>query len=188
MLGNALLISYHPVTYQKLLFDNQEITLSQTDRKSLADAIYKGLTHHQSVQVQLSNGKMAFSEKEITHMLDVSKLLKTLLMVTIILLLLIGLMSGWLYQQKRRFFFYLPFISILLSLFLISTGLLTFSSSFTLFHELSFSNDFWLLDPTKDLLINLFPLSFFFLEFAKIGIMTLLELALLFFGLRMLKR
>ncbi len=36
-----------------------------------------------------------------------------------------------------------------------------FSSIFTLFHRVSFTNDLWLLDPATDLLIRLLPLEFF---------------------------
>ena len=35
-----------------------------------------------------------------------------------------------------------------------------FDSLFLLFHQLSFSNDFWQLDPSKDYLIIMFPLGF----------------------------
>ena len=35
-----------------------------------------------------------------------------------------------------------------------------FTSAFTLFHELSFTNDLWLLNPAEDLLINLLPEAF----------------------------
>jgi hypothetical protein len=64
-LSNAMLLCYSPSTYQKLLFENKEISLSRTDRKILADSFYQGLTGMKSVQVQLSNGKNAFSEKAI---------------------------------------------------------------------------------------------------------------------------
>lgn len=187
-LGNAMLLCYSPSTYQKLLFENNEISLSRTDRKILADSFYQGLTRRKSVQVKLSNGKIAFSEKEITHMLDVSKLIRFLLILTILLLLISGFLLSWLFKLKNRLFPYLPLLSLLLSLLLLMIVLLNFSSSFTLFHQISFRNDFWLLDPAKDLLINLFPYSFFVTEFAKIGVMTILELVLLFFGLRVLKK
>jgi len=37
-----------------------------------------------------------------------------------------------------------------------------FDRLFLAFHEVSFSNDFWLLDPTRDALIAMFPQGFFF--------------------------
>ena len=40
--------------------------------------------------------------------------------------------------------------------------LLGFDQLFIGFHRLSFSNEFWQLDPTKDYLIMLFPQGFFY--------------------------
>jgi len=37
-----------------------------------------------------------------------------------------------------------------------------FDRLFLAFHEVSFSNDFWMLDPTRDALIAMFPQGFFF--------------------------
>ncbi len=37
-----------------------------------------------------------------------------------------------------------------------------FDRLFLAFHEVSFSNDFWQLDPTRDALIAMFPQGFFF--------------------------
>lgn len=41
-------------------------------------------------------------------------------------------------------------------------ALLDFASVFLRFHYLSFANDLWMLDPTRDRLIQLFPQRFFF--------------------------
>jgi integral membrane protein (TIGR01906 family) len=187
-LGNAMLLSYTPATYQKLLFQNNDISLSQTDRKILADALYKGITKHVALQIQLENGKSAFSEKEIIHMQDVSRLIENLLLLTILFLLISGFLLGWFYRQKKKLLIYLPLISVILSLIFLVLVLLNFSFCFTFFHELVFHNNFWLMDASKDLLINLFPLSFFVIQFIKIGVITLLELVLLFFGLKVLKK
>jgi integral membrane protein (TIGR01906 family) len=187
LLGNSMLYSYHSKTYHQLLAQNTDPSLSQLDRKNIGDAFYQGLTHQKSVQVILENGKQAFSQKEIIHMLDVAKLLRTLRTFTLILLGMVASLLWFLFHQKKRWIFSLPVFSLLVTILFVFLVMITFSSSFTLFHQLSFSNDFWLLDPTKDLLITLFPESFFVITFAKIGFMTLLELVFLFFGLRMLK-
>ena len=55
-------------------------------------------------------------------------------------------------------------------------GLLFFSDFnkyFTLFHEVFFTNDLWLLDPRTDLLIRMLPEGFFFDMVARIGIIFL---------------
>ena len=48
-----------------------------------------------------------------------------------------------------------------------------FNKYFTLFHEVFFSNDLWLLDPSTDLLIRMLPEGFFFDMVARIGIIFL---------------
>jgi integral membrane protein (TIGR01906 family) len=37
-----------------------------------------------------------------------------------------------------------------------------FDFFFTLFHEISFRNDFWMLDPRRDFLVVMFPEQFWF--------------------------
>lgn len=54
-------------------------------------------------------------------------------------------------------------ISVLaLALFLAVPAVVDFSSWWTGFHRISFSNDLWLLDPSTEWLIKMFPLEFFF--------------------------
>lgn len=187
LFANSMLFSYRSKTYQQLLAQNTT-SLSQRDRNTIANAFYKGLTQQKSVQVLLENGKLAFSEKEIIHMMDVAKLLRFIRNLTLLLFCILGLLGYFLFLEKKRWLHNIPILSLLVSLMLVFLVIVNFSSSFTWFHQLSFSNDFWLLDPTKDLLITLFPESFFVITFGKIGLMTILELVLLFFGLRLLKK
>ena len=70
--------------------------------------------------------------------------------------------------------------------------LVGFDDLFEQFHLLSFSNDFWLLDPRTDHLIQMFPSGFWFDVTFAVGAVTLLEgavVALVGFGyLRWLAR
>ncbi len=59
--------------------------------------------------------------------------------------------------------------------------LLNFDRLFLQFHLLSFANDFWLLDPTKDYLIMLFPEGFWF-DAIFFGALAILGLALILGG------
>lgn len=59
------------------------------------------------------------------------------------------------------------------------TAVLGFDRLFTQFHLLSFSNDFWLLDPTRDRLVQLFPFEFWQLTTAALVLLTLVESSLL---------
>jgi integral membrane protein (TIGR01906 family) len=51
-------------------------------------------------------------------------------------------------------------------------ALIDFQRLFFQFHLLSFSNDLWLLDPTRDRLIQLFPQEFFFDAAMRIALFT----------------
>lgn len=54
-----------------------------------------------------------------------------------------------------------------------------FEDAWTRFHQIVFTNDFWLLDPTADRLIQMFPEGFWFDATVLIGVMTLAEAAVL---------
>ena len=109
-----------------------------------------------------------FNQRENTHMRDVKGLIRLVYLfagasMAYILAVAIGGFAGF----GRSF-------TVQLARFLLSGGLLTlgllvvfgllavvgFDSLFLLFHQLSFSNDFWQLDPSKDYLIIMFPLGF----------------------------
>jgi len=69
------------------------------------------------------------------------------------------------------------------SVFLVVFGLtaaIDFGWLFTQFHFLSFANDLWLLDPSSDFLIIMFPQRFFFEATLFIGLLTVIDFALLF--------
>ena len=57
-----------------------------------------------------------------------------------------------------------------------------FGRLFILFHQISFSNDLWLLDPRTDLLIRLMPTSFFTTYAAILGVSWLLIMTLMLLG------
>ncbi len=57
-----------------------------------------------------------------------------------------------------------------------------FHKVFFLFHELFFTNDLWLLDPTTDLLIRMLPEGFFFDMVARIGVIFGVAMVLLLAG------
>ena len=61
-------------------------------------------------------------------------------------------------------------LSVLSLGFLSLTG---FDKVFVTFHEISFSNDLWILDPRTDYLIMLFPFGFWFDTTIKIGIISI---------------
>jgi integral membrane protein (TIGR01906 family) len=121
------------------------------------------------VRVQRGGGEVPlFSEREIAHMVDVQALMRTLRSVWLvtgvaILVALVGL--TWLERRPLG-----PDAGLgLLAGSGVTLGLLAviglasladFSSFWTRFHLVAFSNDLWMLDPERDNLMRLFPPPF----------------------------
>ncbi|WP_251862004.1 TIGR01906 family membrane protein [Clostridium sp. Marseille-Q2269] len=64
--------------------------------------------------------------------------------------------------KSVRFLKYSSISSIIIPLLLIVPLALNFDKGFTIFHEIFFSNNYWLFDPDKDPIIDLLPETFFF--------------------------
>ncbi len=113
-----------------------------------------------------------FNEREKLHMADVRQLLLNALRVrnlsaaAALILLLSGL---FLHKKTLSLFLSTLFRSILATfagilIFILLAGLIVsrnFTYYWTIFHEIFFTNDLWLLDPATDLLINIVPEGFF---------------------------
>ncbi len=63
-----------------------------------------------------------------------------------------------------------------------AVGLAGFDSAWADFHRLIFSNDFWLLNPSTDHLIQMFPLAFWESIVFLVGTLVVAEAALLLLG------
>lgn len=104
-----------------------------------------------------------FNEKELIHLHDCRKLLApTAVPLNYGILLGVGLVLVPCGRRKKAATAWLATALILLPL--AAFGLwaaLDFSSAFTFFHKVLFTNDLWLLDPRTDLLINICPSSMF---------------------------
>jgi len=111
-----------------------------------------------------------FNPKEVAHLRDVKGLIwldyRVLLGTLIYVLAYAGVCLFW---RKRRYWRHLAWgvaggggITLALMLALGLGTLFGFSQLFWQFHLISFSNELWLLDPTRDYLIMLFPQGFFY--------------------------
>lgn len=58
--------------------------------------------------------------------------------------------------------------------------LVGFDLLFLKFHEMSFANDFWALDPARDRLVQMFPQGFWFDVSIAVGVVTVIEGGLVF--------
>jgi integral membrane protein (TIGR01906 family) len=102
-----------------------------------------------------------------------------LVIVICALALFFGLRVGW--RILIRGLFRGSFITMGLMVILALWALFGFERFFLLFHLVSFSNEYWMLDPAKDYLIRLFPEGFFY-DAALFGFGAIMLEALLIGG------
>ena len=109
-----------------------------------------------------------FNEREIGHLRDVKELFHLdywVLMGTLIYALgYLGVYLFWRKDRRQLAWGLVGGSGLTLGLMLVlGVGmLLNFDQLFWQFHLISFTNELWLLDPTKDYLIMLFPSGFWF--------------------------
>jgi len=108
-----------------------------------------------------------FKQHEIAHLKDVKGLFRLDYAVLLAALLFTFGYSGFaLYNHRRRSLarslMWGSGITLMTMLALWVGSLVGFDRLFLQFHLLSFSNDFWQLDPTRDYLIMLFPQGFWY--------------------------
>ena len=106
-----------------------------------------------------------FNEREIMHLHDVKALIKLDYTVLVVSLAYATLVVGTMFYRKQTRLLALPAFwggatTLALLTVTVAVAASNFDAFFTRFHQLSFANDFWLLDPTKDYLIMLFPGGF----------------------------
>lgn len=126
-----------------------------------------------------------FNEREKAHMEDVQKLFIGGLWLRRSAGLLFGLAVVLLIATKADWKKLIP-KSILISMgsfigITLTAGALfmsDFTKYFTIFHEIFFDNDLWLLDPSTDLLIRMLPEGFFLDMVVRIGMVFLVLMLL----------
>ena len=111
-----------------------------------------------------------FNQQELVHLKDVKGLIRLdywVLLGTLVYVLGYGGVS--LFWRRRKYWRQLAWgavggsgitLAVMLALWL--GTLLGFDQLFLQFHLISFANDFWQLDPTRDYLIMLFPQGFWY--------------------------
>jgi integral membrane protein (TIGR01906 family) len=143
--------------------------------------------------------RLAFNQREIDHMLDVQNLFiggRILTGVSLLMLLLIG---GYFLTKPKAFkrnYFKTMRNTILLILLaaalVLGFAALDFNLAFTIFHQIFFTNDLWILSST-DMLIIMLPEVLFFRLAVRIFTGLIAYLAIIigglhYFGTRKVKR
>ena len=111
-----------------------------------------------------------FNEKETSHMVDVKVLYQNALIVAKMAFIILGLVVLYFYlNDKTLMFAYLSkgflmamFTFILMLVFFGFWILTDFTSFWTWFHTIFFSNQLWLLDPNTDFMICMLPETIFY--------------------------
>lgn len=103
----------------------------------------------------------AFGSREIKHMEDVQTIYRLINRLKWGLLIVLILLTVFQLSLVVKSIPYSIGLSLLVTTLLGASIGLAFQKAFVIFHELSFSNDLWLLNPKTDLLIQLLPLNFF---------------------------
>tara|TARA_B100001750_G_C15521938_1_gene612450 strand:- start:1042 stop:1605 length:564 start_codon:yes stop_codon:yes gene_type:complete len=120
-----------------------------------------------------------FNDREISHMLDVKKLVKMTYSTQLISGFFLALMFfiDFIFRKKtlKRNLFWGSLITVA-GIIIVGIGVLfSFDQIFILFHQLSFTNDLWILDPSKDYLIKIFNPEFFYDSTIYIAVATIAE-------------
>ena len=183
--------------------DTQVTGLEKSQYSSLAQAITGFLQGSiDSPQLMVTRGNVrapAFSEDEIKHLADIRGLLQTARMLRYAAIVLVGvaLLAYFVLRKSKPTLLkavqpertlvmgLLIFLGLILAL--VTWGLIDFTGLFTAAHYVIFRNELWMLDPQKDLLLQLMPLEFFIsygLDLLKDNAFLLLILPLAAYGLK----
>lgn len=123
--------------------------------------------HRDSIQIQATVAGVEmpmYNQREMDHMVDVKHLIDLVKNICFALLIVLGLSLFYLIRKRHglRGLFLGQFLStIAIFLVFIAMATMDFNAYFIKFHEMLFSNDLWLLDPTRDRMIQLLPEVFF---------------------------
>lgn len=119
------------------------------------------------------SGNPLFSENEMLHLKDVQGIVSILKIIRWAggLMAIAGIGVAWFLGKKKeqntvmqsvwQGFAWASGILFLLAAAVCIWGFVDFESLFLIFHQISFTNDLWLMNPQTDLMIALMPESFF---------------------------
>ncbi|MCQ1530786.1 TIGR01906 family membrane protein [Lutispora saccharofermentans] len=163
-------INYYRTEYEKYNI-SRNLAIEQKD---LMDSTSKLLDYLRDNRKDLDfqttvNGieQEFFSDRDKLHMVDVKNLFITGRNIRNgILILLLFIIIVLRYNRNIRFdvgkaLLLSSIAGVLPIVLLVILINIDFYKYFTIFHEILFTNDLWLLDPNADRLVNIFPESFF---------------------------
>lgn len=140
-----------------------------------------------------------FSVKELIHLQDVRGLIQlntivqlSALAVMLVCISVLSFLSRHRWANLAKGLFAGSVLTLSAAAVMILWCWLGFRYFFYLFHVVSFSNEYWMLDPAKDYLIRLFPEGFFYdaalFVFGAVLIVTLLVMGVSLYASRLFSR
>ncbi len=143
--------------FEQFIFDRAHIEQNQ-ERIAVRGAIRSYLLFDTALPTPM------FTEREVLHMHDVRSIIERTkaFAVGILILLLLHVFIGTRSIQNWKLLISRSMVWLLgCMVLLFCIGVMWFDELFTLFHELLFKNDYWLLDPAQSALIRAYQPEFF---------------------------
>lgn len=163
ILSVKLTLNFKPLYYYDInhLNISSNTNLNVNEIKCAYDYLISYVTGSQKADFNIPN--LPSSKEGSIHFQEVKNIFIKLnyILYTCILLFMLGLYTSY---KKKNFIFlkYSSFLSILFTISLAVPFGISFDSSFTMFHKIFFSNNYWIFDPALDPVINILPEEFFF--------------------------
>jgi integral membrane protein (TIGR01906 family) len=197
VLTNVRIASTWEATYDYAFSQYDVPRVTGLDRAQLDDAATEIVDYFQSAQpgtlldIRVKQGAETiplYNEREVLHMKDVLGLMRFVFRVQEFTFIYVVMYVAGIYLWSReRSLLHLAKLSMwagagtAAALGLAAVAMLIgFDSIFLQFHQLSFANDFWALDPARDRLVQMFPQGFWFDVSFAVGVASIIQGGLLF--------
>ncbi|MBM3934418.1 MAG: TIGR01906 family membrane protein [SAR202 cluster bacterium] len=193
VINSDLLYRYGFERYEIPLYTGIEMDELMSASRQIRD-YFNNDEEYLDVQVRAGGiVRSIYNQREVLHMKDVKDLLKgvyTLQIVTGLYILFFAGLMLWLNRTRLSagtagLLSYAGIgggVTLALVVIVGLGALVGFDRLFLAFHLISFSNDFWQLDPSRDYLIAMFPQGFFFDSTMAIAAGVVVEALLLSYG------
>lgn len=176
-ISSVVLTLFHDSSYYhagQLRYQVASVTgFSQDQLDRVDDGIVRFFDGNESLPAAVgaaSGPPNVFSERAILHMNDVRDVIRAIGSMQKISLVAIGLLG--LFAATRwsnggriaiaRALVYSSIVTVILGVIAISLTFVGFDTLFTTFHQITFHNDYWQLDPLTDHLVQMFPFEFWY--------------------------
>ena len=179
---NVRVLFNAPVVYntgfeRNSIAESTGIPSSEIER--VGDEIREYFNDDQEYMAIFLNGQPLFTAREVEHMRDVKLLLGLVYTVTYVTGAAVVLYAAWGFRREGlRFLRRVSMAGAISGVGLVVVGVilaLGFPVFFTLFHQISFSNDYWILNPSEHFLVVLFPYRFWLESTILLAVITVAE-------------